>query len=141
MSTVDWKNLKEGEEFKFEVDGFTRTHFVKYAGAGGDFNPIHHDETFAKMAGLESVFGMGMLTAGILTRVPAEWFGPASVKKYTVSFRSRLWPGDNVTFSGKIVKLYEEQGVPHAELELSAVNQKGETLIRGSSVVRPWNPK
>lgn len=136
-----WETVKEGDTYQFEVADVNRTQFVRYAGGGGDFNPIHHDQTFAEAAGLPTVFGMGMFTAGVLSRVPTEWFGATSVKRYGIRFNTRLWPGDTVTFAGKVVRVYEEGGVKHADLQLSATNQKGENLIAGTATVRPWNAK
>ncbi len=138
MSKTDIESVKEGDEFSFTIRDVNRTQFVKYAGAGGDFNPIHHDQTFAEAAGLQTVFGMGLMTAGMLSRVPVEWFGPTSVRAYKVQFRQRLWPGDDVTFSGTVVSIYEEEEIAHADLDLRAVNQKGETLILGAATVRTW---
>jgi len=137
---VDWSSLREGDERSFEVPDVSRTHFVRYAGASGDFNPIHHDQTFAEQAGLPTVFGIGMWTAGVLSRIPSEWFGPESIRRYQVRFASRLWPGDTIRCRGRIARVYEEQGLPHAELELEATNQQGEALIQGSATVRPWRP-
>jgi acyl dehydratase len=139
--SADWRQVREGDERSFTVKDVTRSHFVRYAGASGDFNPIHHDQTFAEAAGLPTVFGMGMFTAGVLGRIPAEWFGPTSVKRYAVRFASRLWPGDSVTFSGKVVRVRDENGVPHVDLELAATNQRGETLVSGEATVRPWQPR
>lgn len=139
MSIATVESVKEGDEYSFVVEDFNRTQFVKYAGAGGDFNPIHHDEKFAEGAGLPEVFGMGLLTAGMLSRIPTEWFGPTAVQNYKVQFRQRLWPGATVTFSGKVAKTYEKDGVAHADLELGAVNSKGEVLIIGSGTVRSWS--
>ncbi len=136
----DWPSVKPGDERQFQVADLTRTHFARYAGASGDFNPIHHDQTIAEMAGLPTVFGMGMFTAGVLSRIPATWFGPTSIRRYAVRFAARVWPGDTVTFSGKVVRVRDESGMPHVDLELSAVNQRGETLITGEATVRPWRP-
>jgi acyl dehydratase len=138
MASVDWKALKEGDERSFEIAEVNRTNFVRYAGASGDFNPIHHDQTFAEKAGLPTVFGVGMWTAGVLSRVASEWFGPESVRRYQVRFATRLWPGDNIHCQGRIERVYEEGGVPHADLNLTATNQKGEVLIEGEATVRPW---
>ena len=135
-----FEGLKEGDDYSFVKKKFSRTDFVRYAGGGGDFNPIHHDQKFAEAAGLPTVFGMGMLTAGILSRVPVEWFGPTALKSYGIRFQSRLWPDDTVTFKCVVSKLYEEAGVIHADLDLSAVTQKDEVLIKGFSTVRPWLP-
>lgn len=138
--SIDWRRLEVGQEHRFEVPDVTRTHFVQYAGASGDFNPIHHDQTFAEKAGLPTVFGVGMWTAGVLSRIASEWFGPESIQRFGVRFATRLWPGDTIVCTGRIAKVYDEGGVPHADLELEAANQKGETLIRGSATVRPWMP-
>lgn len=138
MSPTIFETIKEGDEFSFEHKDFDRTDFVRHAGGGGDYNPIHHNEKFAQEAGLPSVFGMGMLTAGMLSRIPAEWFGADSVKSYGVRFKTRLWPGDSVVFKGVVTKVYEEDGVKHVDLTLSAVNQKGEVLIDANSTCRPW---
>lgn len=137
--SVDWAQVKEGDHRQFEVADITRTQFARYAGSSGDFNPIHHDQTFAEAAGLPTVFGMGMFTAGVLSRIPAEWFGPMSVKRYAVRFAARLWPSDTVTFAGKVSRVREDGGVPHIDLELTATNQRGETLIIGEATVRPWS--
>ena len=92
---MDWSSLSEGDERSIEVaDPIIRTHFVRYAGAGGDFNPIHHDQTFAEKVGLPTVFGMGMFTAGVLSRIPSQWFGPESIQRFQVRFATRIWPGD-----------------------------------------------
>lgn len=135
---VDWTALREGDEHDFEVPDVNRTQFVRYAGASGDFNPIHHDQTFAEKSGLPTVFGIGMWTAGVLSRIPSEWFGPESIRRFQVRFASRVWPDDTIRCQGRITRVYEEDGVPHADLDLSATNQKGEVLIQGSATVRPW---
>jgi acyl dehydratase len=137
--SVDWRALREEEERSVELgDPIIRTHFVRYAGASGDFNPIHHDQTFAEQVGLPTVFGMGMFTAGVLSRIPSEWFGPESVQHLRVRFATRLWPGDTLRLHGRITRVYARDGVPHADLELRAANQKDETLISGEATVRPW---
>lgn len=136
--SFDWNALQVGDEQSFETPDISRTHFVKYAGASGDFNPIHHDQTFAEAAGLPTVFGMGMFTAGALSRVVSSWFGPESIERFQVRFAQRLWPGDTIRFSGRVTRVYEQDGLPHADLELLAVNQNDEKLIGGEATVRPW---
>lgn len=130
--------VKVGDERTFQVTDVNRTHFVRYAGGGGDFNPIHHDQTFAEKAGLPTVFGMGMFTAGVLSRLPAEWFGAESVQRYSIRFTARLWPGDTIDCKGRVVKVYEKGGTRHVDLELEARNQKGESLIAAEATCRPW---
>jgi acyl dehydratase len=130
-----WEEVKEGDALpEVRVEGLTRTDFVRYAGASGDFNPIHHDQTFAEAAGNPTVFAMGMLNAGILSRVVTEFVGRPNVRRFKVRFATRAWPGDHVVCTGKVTRKYEEAGEKRVEGELLAVNQKGETLISGSFV-------
>ena len=98
------------------------------------------DQHHVGAAGLESVFGQGMFTAGVLSRLPAEWFGPESIRRYAVRFRKRVWPGDSIVCRGRVTRVYDEGGVPHADLALTARNQKDEVLVRGEATVRPWRP-
>ena len=131
-----WEDVAEGEALpEVRVEGLTRTDFVRYAGASGDFNPIHHDQAFAEAAGLPTVFAMGMLTAGILTRVVTRFAGRPAVRRYRVRFVTRAWPGDDVVCGGTVTRKFEEAGETRVEGELRAVNQRGETLVTGSFVV------
>ena len=112
-----------------------RIQLVKYAGASGDFNPIHHDQTFAEASGNPTVFAMGMLNASILSRVVTRFAGRPAVRRYKVRFATRAWPGDDVICTGRVSRKFEEAGEKRVEGEVTAVNQKGETLISGSFVV------
>lgn len=113
----------------------TRTHIVKYIGAGGDFFPIHHDEEFAKSVGLPSVFANGLMHGGMLTRVLTDWAGDGRVGRYKIRFASMVWPGDTLTFAGHVVKKYQQDGAHLVDCELSVVNQKGESAITGEATV------
>ena len=122
-----WEDVKEGDALpEVRVAKLTRTDFVKYAGASGDFNPIHHDQTFAEASGNPTVFAMGMLNASILSRVVTAFAGRPAVRRYKVRFATRVWPGDTRKLQEADEKLVEG--------EVEAVNQKGETLISGSFV-------
>jgi acyl dehydratase len=128
-----WDEVKEGEALpEIRVEQLTRTDFVRYAGASGDFNPIHHDQTFAEASGNPTVFAMGMLNAGILSRVVTAFVGRAAVRRYRVRFATRAWPGDDVICTGKVTRTAEVDGEGRVEGEVQAVNQKGETLISGT---------
>lgn len=128
-------DVKEGDEIpKFVVENLTRTDLVKYAGASGDFNPIHHDETFAKGAGYPSVFSHGMLSAGFVSKCVTDYVGRPALRKFEVSFRSQVWPGDTITCGGKVKRKFEDKGEKRIEGELFAVNQKGEVAIQGSFI-------
>ncbi|WP_440764530.1 FAS1-like dehydratase domain-containing protein [Natronorubrum sp. DTA7] len=113
------------------VEDLERKHFVKYAGASGDFNPIHYDEPYARAAGNESVFGQGMFTAGVASRVVTDWFGLESIDSFGVRFQSQVFPGDAIVATGEIVDGESDDGV--VEVDLEATNQHGETLLTGSA--------
>jgi acyl dehydratase len=128
-----FEDVQEGDELpSFTVANLTRTDFVKYAGSSGDFNPIHHDQTFAEASGNPTVFAMGMMNAGILSRLVADYAGIENLRKYRVRFATRVWPGDSVTCKGKVTKKAVENGEKVIEGEIAALNQKGEVAIQGS---------
>lgn len=119
------------------VEDIDRLDFVKYAGASGDFNPIHVVEPYAQEAGNPSVFGHGMLTAGFVASFVSDRFGLENVARLRTRFQSRLWPGDTVTVTGEITDESTDGDRTTYEVELIAENQKGETLISGDATVRP----
>src|SRR3954454_18372159 len=94
-------DVKEGDTAPELKHQLTRTDLVMYAGASGDFNPMHHDEVKAKEAGLPSVFGHGMFSAGFLARAVTDYVGVGNLKKYKVRFAKQTWPGE--TFITKVV--------------------------------------
>jgi acyl dehydratase len=128
-----FEDVQEGNELpSFTVENLTRADFVKYAGASGDFNPIHYDQTFAEAAGNATVFAQGMLNAGVLSRLVVDYVGIENLRKYRTRFATRLWPGDSVTCKGRVTKKAEENGEQIIEGEIAAFNQKGEVAIQGS---------
>jgi len=128
-----FEDVKEGDELpSFTVENLTRGDFVKYAGASGDFTPLHYDQTFVEAAGIPTVFAMGMLNAGILSRLVADYAGLENLRKYKVRFATRVWPGDSVTCKGKVTKKTVANGEQVIEGEMQALNQKGEVAIQGS---------
>jgi acyl dehydratase len=76
----------------------TRTDFVRFAGAGGDFNPVHHDEKYAQALGHPSVFAMGMWTASVVARTLTDRFGPGSLRGFRVRFVGLVWPDQPLRF-------------------------------------------
>lgn len=111
----------------------TRTDLVRYAGASGDFNPLHHDHAFAAAAGLPDVMAHGMLSAGLLASALTRWFGPGAVRRYAVRFRSPVWPGDILTARC----LSQTPGVNEreADLILELTRADGETVLSGTASI------
>jgi acyl dehydratase len=111
------------------VENLTRTQIVMYAGASGDFNPIHHDEVFAtKAAGYPSVFAHGMLTMGMTGRLLTDWLGDGVLTEYGVRFVRQVWPGDTLTAKGTVKAVGADGAV---EIEVTTVNQNGEPVVAG----------
>ena len=120
------------------VENLTRTHFVRYAGASGDFNPMHHDDTVATSVGNPSVFGHGMLTAGLMARLLKDWFGPTALRRYQVRFSKQVWPGETLTCTARVTGLRdgeddEDQSSGLVDVECQVVNQDGEVKLTGTA--------
>jgi 3-hydroxybutyryl-CoA dehydratase len=130
------KSVRTGDTGpEFVIGPLTRTDFVRYAGASGDFNPIHHDEAFARSAGLPSVMAHGMLSAGLLASFVTRWFGAGSVRRYKVRFRERVWPGDVLRAEGRVTDLIDVADERRAVLELSLARADGKPVVTGSAEV------
>jgi acyl dehydratase len=116
------------------IGPLTVTDFVRYQGASGDMNPIHHDEGFAKSAGFPSVFAVGMLNAGLLGTYLTDTFGAANVRRLKVQFRAQVWPGDELTFEvTDISERTGDDGQKLLEIESTVTRQNGDVAIKGSA--------
>lgn len=120
------------------VGPLTRTDFVRYAGAGGDFNPIHHDETIAGGAGYPTVFGHGLLTAGILAGCAAAWLGRRNLRRFNVRYVGQVWPGDTLLITGEVLRSAAVQdGGTEVEVRLSvhseAEGREPRLVLRGGA--------
>ncbi len=97
--------LKELETIQFNE--ITHTQLVKYAGASGDFNPIHTVEPFAIQAGLGGVIAHGMLVMGFIGESIRKWFNGYDVKKFSSRFKGMTKPGEKIVITGHIVEEVE----------------------------------
>jgi acyl dehydratase len=127
-------DVQEGDRAPEFTQTLGRTDLVMYAGASGDFNPMHHDEVAAKEAGLPSVFGHGMFTMGLLGKALTDYVGVGNLKLYRVRFTKQTWPGEKLTTNVTVAKKYEEHGEHRVDLDVSVVNDAGEAKIQGVAV-------
>ena len=118
-------------EFAHEL---TRTDLVMYAGASGDFNPMHTDEVQAHAAGLPSVFGHGMFTAGLLGKAITDYVGVGNLRNYKIRFTKQTWPGEVLTTHVTVLRTYEEGSERRVDLECTVTNQAGESKLSGVAV-------
>lgn len=115
------------------VEDLTRTQIVMYAGAAGDYNPIHTDEKFTKeAAGYPSVFAHGMLTMGMTGRMITNYVGDGRLTKYGVRFTSQVWPGDTLNATATV----EEVADGLVNLKVETTNQDGVTVLSGYAQAR-----
>jgi acyl dehydratase len=108
----------------------TQTDVVRFAGAGGDFNPLHHDPEHARAAGFDAPIAMGQLTAGLLAAWLTDWCGVERLRRFEVRFTAPLHLGDTVILSGSITSV--EDGVAHLDLAATGFSS---TLVTGTALV------
>jgi acyl dehydratase len=115
-----------------------RETLVRYAGASGDFNPIHYSDRMAVAIGLPGVIAHGMLTMAQAVRVVTDWLDdPADLLEYGVRFtKPVVVPDDDkgatVTFSAKVEKVADGT----AEIDITAIADEQKVLGRAKAVVR-----
>lgn len=119
------------------VEDLKRTQIVQYAGASGDYNPLHTDEIFTtQVAGYPSVFAHGMLTMGMTGKMLTDFVGDARLTKYGVRFTSQVFPGDTLDAKATVKALTERDGVKLVELDVSTTNQNGVEVLSGYAEAR-----
>jgi acyl dehydratase len=119
------------------VDDLTRTQIVQYAGASGDYNPLHSDEMYAtQIAKYPGVFAHGMLTMGMTARVLTNWAGDGRLLRYGVRFVKQVWPGDSLTARAEVTAIREDAGVPVADFSITTSNQDGDVVLTGTASAR-----
>jgi len=132
MMTVTWETIEAGAEPPARtLPPLTRTNFVRYQGASGDMNPVHHDEPFATAAGYPAPLGVGMFHAGVMFDWATDWLGPCNVRRVKARWKTQVWPGDVLTFAGAVVRKYEEAGERSVDLELLCTTQTGAVACQG----------
>jgi acyl dehydratase len=139
MTHIDIVALEVGQEVGSEVFTFTRDSLVRYAGASGDFNPIHYRDDFAQSVGLDGVLAHGMLTMGAAVQVAVNWVGDAGkVIDYGVRFTKPVFVDANdgalVTVVGKVGAIDLEAKT--VRIDLTAVSHELAVLGKAQAVVK-----
>ena len=132
---IKYDSVKVGDSLPtITVDNVSRPDFVRYAGASGDFVPLHYDQSFVEAACIPTVFAQGMWTAGCLGRVLTDYAGAGNVRRYRVRFSRQVWPGDTLTCRGKVTNKVEQNGEKLIEGDVEVINQKGEATVKGNFI-------
>jgi acyl dehydratase len=118
------------------VENLTRTQIVQYAGASGDYNPLHTDEVFAtQVAGYPSVFAHGMLTMGMTGRMLTDLVGDGRLTRFGGRFTSQVWPGDDLTTTATVEAVHPGDE-PTVDLTVVTTNQDGTAVFTGYASAR-----
>jgi acyl dehydratase len=130
--------LKVGDTHEEKVvENLTRTQIVQYAGASGDYNPIHTDEVYTtQVAKYPSVFAHGMLSMGMTGMMLTNYVGDGRLTKFGVRFTRQVWPGDSLTAKATVDAVREEGGQHYVDLAVSTVNQDGTEVVSGYATAR-----
>ena len=131
---LKFDDIQVGDEAPSISHELGRTDLVRYAGASGDYNPMHTDEVAAQAAGLPSVFGHGMFSMGLLGTAITNWVGIGNLKRYKVRFTRQTWPGETLTSKVVVTGKRKEDGDNLVDLECTLVNQDGEVKVSGEAV-------
>lgn len=119
------------------VKDLKRTQLVQYAGASGDYNPLHTDDLYTReVAGYPSVFAHGMLTMGMTGAMLTDYVGDGRLTKFGVRFTAQVWPGDDLQATATVEAVREEDGVKLVDLKVSTTNQDGAEVLSGHATAR-----
>ena len=139
MTHINIASLEVGQEIGSKEFVLTRDSLVRYAGASGDFNPIHYRDDFAQSVGLDGVLAHGMLTMGVAVQVVADWVGDAGkIVDYGVRFTKPVFVDANdgavVVVTGKVGNINAETN--EVRIDLSVVYNETSVLGKAQAVVR-----
>lgn len=149
---VRFEDLEKGQEIGSLTVDLSRASLVRYAGASGDFNPIHWNERFAQSVGLSGVIAHGMLTMGTAVQLVSDWVGdPGAIVDYQTRFTKPVpvadapggenpdTPTNTLTITGKVGALNEEERTARIDLTVTARDEEGKeqkVLMKSQAVVR-----
>jgi acyl dehydratase len=129
--TLYVEDVTEGDEAPVRSHVLTRTDLVAYAGASGDFNPMHHDEVAATAAGQPSVFGHGMFSMGLLGSALTDYVGVGNVRRFQVRFAKQTWPAEKLETKIVVTGTRQESGEHLVDLDVRLHNADGEEKVVG----------
>src|SRR5437773_1383776 len=119
---------------KLVKSSVTQLQLVRYAGASGDFNPLHTDPKIGEMIGTGGIIAHGMLIMGFVGQMLSDYVGPLALRKFGVRFKGMTHLDDVITCTGTITEKYEADGEARIAGKLQALDQNGEVKLAGTFV-------
>jgi acyl dehydratase len=136
MAKLNFDKLEVGQEITpISVPKITHAHLVRYAGASGDFNPIHNDPDFAKANGLDGTISHGMYVMAQIGRLCTSWADQKDIRFFGVKFKAMTKLGETLTCYGTIKRKKEENGEKLVTVTVEAKNEAGEVKAGGDLIV------
>jgi acyl dehydratase len=139
--TLHIEDLAVGDEAPVRTHVLNRTDLVAYAGASGDFNPMHHDEVKAVAAGQPSVFGHGMFSMGFLGSALTDFVGEGNVRRFQVRFARQTWPDEELVTRIVVTGTRTEGGEHLVDLDVGLANADGEEKVVGQATALVAGPR
>lgn len=119
----------------------THLQLVRYAGASGDFNPLHTDPKVGEMIGTGGIIAHGMLIMGFVGQMLSDYVGPLALRKFGVRFKGMTHLDDVITCTGVITEKYISDGEARIAGKVQATDQAGDVKVSGTFVaVLPKQP-
>jgi acyl dehydratase len=130
-----FEDVQVGDEIpKLVKEPITHLRLVRYAGASGDFNPLHTDPKIGEMIGTGGIIAHGMLIMGFVGQLLSDYVGPAALRKFDVRFKGMTHLDDVITCTGSITEKYEENGEGRIAGKVQAADQNGDIKVAGTFV-------
>ena len=107
---------------------------VRYAGASGDFNPLHTDPKIGELVGVGGIIAHGMLVMGFVGQLLSDYVGPTALRKFDVRFKAMTRIDDVITCTGTITEKYETDTEARIVGKVQATDQNGELKVAGTFV-------
>src|SRR6266487_3914460 len=119
---------------KLVKPGLSYMHLVRYAGASGDFNPLHTDPKFGEMAGTDGIISHGMLIMGFVGQMLSDYAGPLALRKFDVRFKGTTRLDHVITCTGHITEKYDVDREGRIAGKVRAADQNGDVKVSGTFV-------
>lgn len=132
---ISFEDVQVGDEIpKLVTAPVTHLQLVRYAGASGDFNPLHTDPKIGEMIGVGGIIAHGMLIMGFVGQMLSDYVGPQALRKFGVRFKGMTHLNDEITCTGTITEKYEENGEGRIAGKVQAADQHGDVKVTGTFV-------
>ncbi len=133
MNTV--KEFSVGTPLELTLPPVSRLDLIKYAGASGDFNPIHTIDEEASKAGLPGIIAHGMWTMGNLSKLFTPYYEEVFLEDYAVAFKGMVFLNDVITLQASLLSIQNDR----YHFDVLALNQKNDIVIKGTAVLKRYH--